>query len=101
MSDELKTIKVKPETHQKVIEYISKRQLETHKKMTIDKALQEALELEKKTIDIPQEMGVSLEKVIKKTFGRHTSLEQGVTRILQEHIQKEKQKRKKPRGGKP
>lgn len=46
-----KTIKISEKTHKKLLEYISKRQIETGKRVTMDEAIKRLLEVKKNEND--------------------------------------------------
>ncbi|PIX31761.1 hypothetical protein COZ60_02800 [Candidatus Bathyarchaeota archaeon CG_4_8_14_3_um_filter_42_8] len=66
------------------------------RKDEIDDILREKKPLE---IRVPEKLVAHLQKAFKAEFGENISLEDGVIRVLQEHIKQEKLKRKKNRGG--
>ena len=89
--EKLKSMKLKESTHQKILLESSRQQLETGKRVTFDSIIQKALREGTINLDIPKDMVKRLKKEIRKRYGVK-SLEEGVSKILEDWIKGRREK---------
>ena len=87
----LKTMKVKEETHRKLLTITSQKQIELGRRVSMDEIIQKFLREGTINLDIPKDITEKLKRELKKRYGTE-SLEEGITKILEDWIKEKKGK---------